>query len=612
MTRKPFLHAMPAFAGMALLFVLSVFAYPAKAEEAWIASHAIAMHGTAKLPADFQHFPYVNKGAPRGGMLRLNIVGTFDSLNAYIVKGKPAEGMTYVYESLMARSQDEPFTLYPLIAERVEMKPDRTAIRFFINPKARWQDGTPLTAEDVRYSWITLKDKGRPNHRSYYRKVERAEVEKGNAITFYFKRNEDGSIDHEMPMIMGLLNVLPKHVFEKQGFDQTSLTPPVGSGPYKITDVSAGRSTTFTRDANYWGKDLPARRGQCNFDTIRYDYYRDENIAQEAFTAHQIDARRENDPKRWTELERMSKEKKDSFRTLAFPHQRPEPFRGFFINTRKTSLADRRVRLALLQAFDFEWINRTLYRDAYKWIDSVFSNSELAAHGAPSENERALLEPFKKDLPPDVYSVTGLLPVTGGGEKLRANLRKATDLFAEAGWTVQNGVMKNGKGEAFRFELLLSDPQDEKIALEYARTLSRIGVHADVRTVDAAQFQARLNDFDYDLILTRVVNSLSPGNEQSFYWGSAAADVKGSRNYAGVKSAAVDALVQKILAAQTREELVTAARALDRVIFSGVYVIPLFYRGTDLFALWPNIATPEITPLYGPVVESWWSGKSAQ
>lgn len=587
-----------------LLFLLA-FAHPSAAEQ-WFHTEAIAMHGAPKFDSGFKNFDYARSDAPKGGTLRLNITGSFDSLNPFIVKGTSAEGMTYVYESLMARSQDEPFTLYPLIAEKIDVKPDRSAIRFHIDRRARWQDGVPLTAADVLFSWETLKNKGRPNHRSYYSKVAKAELS-GNAVTFTFKPNEDGSIDREMPLIIGLMPVLPKHIWEKKPFEETSLQPPIGSGPYRITEVQPGRATVFTRDKNYWGRDLPARIGHCNFDTIRYDYYRDENVAQEAFTAHQVDARRETDPKRWAELQRMSKEKNGVFRTLILPHRRTEPARGFIMNTRRPLFADIRVRKALGLAFDGEWINRVLFHGSYKRIHSVFANSELAASGLPSEAEKALLKPFEKDLSPGLLTTPVDTAEPQSPEAFREQLLQAAKLLEEAGYRVANGVVKNQKGEAFIFGILLSDPQDEKIALEYARGLAKLGISAQVRTVDAAQFQARLNDFDYDMVLFRWVNSLSPGNEQAFYWGSQAADTQGSRNYAGVKSAAVDDLVRKITSAATREELVTAAHALDRVLMSGHYFVPLFYRGTDWFAVWKNIAVPEQTPLYGVVVESWYA-----
>lgn len=573
----------------------------------WVSARAISMHGTPKEDKHFKHFNYVNPDAPKGGTLRLNITGTFDSLNPYIVKGRPAEGMTYVYETLLARTQDEPFTLYPLIAEKIDVKSDRSGIRFHINPKAKWQDGQDVTADDVYFSWMSLKDKGKPTHRSYYKKVASAEVNDAHTITFMLKKNDDGSIDREMPLILGLMPILPKHMFVGKPFDETTLVPPVASGPYRVKEVQPGRSMVFERDPNYWGKDLPARKGTCNFDIIRYDYYRDENVAQEAFTAHALDARRETDPKRWAELQRISAEKKGSFNTTAFTHHRPEPIRGFIFNTRKTNFSDVRVRKALTYAFDFEWINRTLFHGAYKWLDSYFANSDLASSGLPDAAELKLLSPWKKDLPEELFTKPFALPRTDDTHSLRDNLLAATTLLEEAGYHIQSGVLKNKNGEAFVFEILLSDPQDEKIALEYARTLQRIGIVARVRTIDASQFQARLSDFDYDMVLFKWVNSLSPGNEQTQYWGSAAADIKGSRNYAGIKSAAVDDMTRKITAAQTRDELRAALRALDRILLSGYYIVPLFYRGTDLFAIWPNVMTPQQTPLYGPVVESWWA-----
>lgn len=591
-----------------LLGFFFLCAFPAHAGE-WESFTAIAMHGTPKLPASFDHFPYANPTAPKGGALRLNLVGTFDSLNPYIVKGKPAEGMTYVYEPLMARSQDEPFTLYPLIAERVEIKKDRSAVRFYINQKARWQDGKPISADDLVFSWQVLKDKGRPNHRSYYKKVAKVDIESDSAVTFTFAKNDDGSIDREMPLIMGLMPVLPKHGWPKGNFDETTLASPLGSGPYRISAVDAGRSTTFTRIKDYWGKDIPSRKGLFNFDTIRYDYYRDENIAQEAFTAHQVDARRETDPTRWGELQRMAAQKDGIFRTLTFFHQRPEPFKGFIMNARRAPFSNPLVREALTYAFDFDWMNRTLFRSAYKRTESYFANSELAAAGTPDKKEQALLAPFRNLLPAALFEKPFSLPrnVGNGPAGSRDNLRRALALLEEAGYTVQNGTLRDTDGAPLSFEIMLSDPQDEKIALEFTRALERIGVDARVRTIDAAQFQSRLNDFDYDVVLFRWVNSLSPGNEQAIYWGSAAADAKGSRNYAGIKNPAVDALASAITAAITREDLRAAVHALDRVLLWNYYAIPLFYRGADLFAIWPNIATPHMVPLYGPVVESWWA-----
>ncbi|MDX1923253.1 MAG: extracellular solute-binding protein [Alphaproteobacteria bacterium] len=591
----------------AIVFMLLLAAPTLLFAQEWISATAISMHGTPKESEGFTHFNYVNPDAPKGGTLRLNIVGTFDSLHPYIVKGRPAEGLTYVYETLLARTQDEPFTLYPLLAEKIDVKSDRSGIRFHINPKAKWQDGKDVTADDVYFSWQSLRDKGKPTHRSYYKKVLSATVNDTHTITFLFKKNDDGSIDREMPLILGLMPILPKHMFQNKPFDETTLVPPIASGPYRVKDVQPGRSMVFERDTNYWGKDLPARRGTCNFDTIRYDYYRDENVAQEAFTAHALDARRETDPKRWAELQRISSEKKNAFRTTAFTHHRPEPIRGFIFNTRRTNFSDVRVRKALSYAFDFEWINRTLFHGAYKWLDSYFANSDLASSGLPSDAELKLLAPWKNNLPVELFTKPFALPRTDDTHPLRDNLRAASGLLDEAGYKIQNGILKNAKGEPFVFEILLSDPQEEKIALEYARTLQRIGITARVRTVDASQFQARLSDFDYDMVLFKWVNSLSPGNEQAQYWGSTAADIKGSRNYAGIKSAVVDDMTRKITAAHTRDELRAALHALDRVLLSGYYVVPLFYRGTDLFAIWQNVMTPQQTPLYGPVVESWWA-----
>jgi microcin C transport system substrate-binding protein len=507
----------------------------------------------------------------------------------------------------MARAQDEPFTLYPLLAEKIDVKADRSAIRFHINPAAHWQDGTPVTADDVLFTWDTLRTKGRPTHRNYYGKIAKAEKNDVHTVTFTFKPNDNGVIDREMPLIMGLMPVLPKHTWDGKAFDETTLTPLMGSGPYKMVKVEAGRSMLFERDQNYWGANIPSRIGFYNFDTIRYDYYRDEDVAKESFTAHQVDARRETDPRRWAELQKIAKEKPGGFKTYAFTHQRPEPVRGFVFNMRKGIFSDVRVREALNYAFDFEWMNRTLFRNEYKRTESYFPNSELASSGLPNAKEQLFLNKVRRELPPKIFTTPFALPkASGGAGAMRANLLHATQLLTEAGYTVKNGALVDANGKPFAFEILLSDPQDEKVALEFTRMLSKLGITARVRTVDAAQFQSRLNDFDYDMVLFRWVNSLSPGNEQNLYWGSAAADVKGSRNYAGVKSPAIDGIIKDILASQTREEFVAAVHALDRVLQWGYYCVPLAYRGADLFAIWPGIQFPQKLPLYGMVVESWW------
>lgn len=585
----------------ALLLLLT---NPALAE-AWQHAQALAMYGNPKMADDAIAFDYVNPDAPKGGTLRLNIVGSFDSLNPYIVKGKPADGLTYVYETLLARSQDEPFTLYPLIASSLDVLPDRSAIRFHLNPQARWQDGSAITADDILFSWVTLKAKGKPNLRSYYAKVEKAEALDERTVQFSFRRDANGKVDREMPLIIGLMPILPKHFWTGKAFDETSLAPPLGSGPYRLTEVQPGRSLVFSRDKNYWGRDLPSRRGQFNFDTIRYDYYRDEHVAMEAFTAHLVDARRETDPTRWDELKQL----KSAFKTFEFHHHRPEAFRGFAFNLRRAAFADVRVREALTLAFDFEWMNRTLFRSAYQRTNSAFANSELAATGIPDEAEKKLLEPWRAQLPPALFEQPFHLP-QGNGQGpagMREPMRRATQLLEQAGYKIKDGMLTDQTGKPFTFEIMLSDPQDEKIALEYARCLERLGMHARIRTVDSAQFQARLNDFDFDVVLNRWINSLSPGNEQAAYWGSASADIKGSRNITGIKNPVLDDLAARITTADTREGLVATIHALDRVLMWSYVMVPLFYRGADCFAIWDNIAVPDKVPLYGPVVESWWA-----
>ncbi len=572
---------------------------------------AIAMHGAPLHEDGFAHFDYVNPKAPKGGALRLNLVGSFDSLNPFIVKGRAAEGLSFVHERLMARGQNEPFTLYPLLAERIEIRPDRSAIRFHVNPRARWQDGRPVTADDVLFSFESLRARGRPNHRTYYNKVAKAEKTGPLAVTFHFRR-ANGVIDREMPLIMGLMPILPKHVWQDRAFDETTLDLPLGSGPYRVAEVEPGRSIVYARDKNYWGRDLPSRKGMFNFDTVRFDYYRDESVAMEAFTARQVDARREGDPRRWQELKRLAG--KRGFRIRAFPHKRPEPVRAFIFNTRRGIFSDPKVREALNYAFDFDWMNRTLFRGEYRRIESIFPNSELAAAGPPSEKEMALLKKWIRILPQRLLDQPFHLPRAKGrgAGAMRANLLHAARLLKQAGYGVKDGALTGPGGKDFVFEILLSRAQDEKIALEYARSLKKLGITAHVRTVDSAQFQARLNDFDYDMVLFRWINSLSPGNEQTQYWGREAARIKGSRNYAGIENRIVDGLVQKLVSAKTRADLVAAARALDRVLMWNFYMVPLAYRGTDPFVLWPDIAYPSTIPLYGMGMDTWYSEARSQ
>jgi microcin C transport system substrate-binding protein len=605
------------FLGTLCFFVLFL-ACPGRARDKQDAAPrgGIAMHGEPKYGEGFAHFDYANPDARQGGTLRLGVVGAFDSLNPFIVRGQTPQAPAFplqgaVYESLMARSWDEPFSLYGLIAESVEVPADRSGITFNLRPEARWQDGWPLTADDVLFSFYTLRDQGRPNHRAYYKKVAKAEKLGPRKVRFTFSRDADGAIDREMPLIMGLMPVLPIHYWSVRTFNLTTLAPPTGSGPYKITNVDPGRSLTLERDPNYWGRNVPAQRGLYNFAAVRLDFYRDDNVALQAFKAGQFDLRREPDPNKWATAYDGPAVKDGRIRLERFVHQRPEAAYGFILNTRRPLFRDDALREALGLALDFDWINRSLFHGLYRRTESFFPNSELAATGLPPGRERAILEKFRAQLPPGVFTTPVAGSATGGSETfLRSSLLTASAMLKAAGYSVQEDALYAPNGTPVAFEVLLSDPSEEKVALEWARMLKRLGIMARVRTVDSAQYQARLTSFDYDVTAGKWFNSLSPGNEQLFFWGSAAADQEGSRNYPGVRDPVVDAFAADITEAKTREELVATARALDRVLLSGHYVVPLYHLGADLVAYWPTrLAHPNATPLYGPILETWWAKK---
>lgn len=573
---------------------------------------ALAMHGAPKYASGFAHFDYVNPDAPKGGTLKLAATGSFDSLNPFIVRGTAALGLStgylsLVYEPLMARSADEPFTLYGLLAESVEVPEDRSSITFNLNPKAAWSDGQPVTADDVLFSFETLRDKGRPNHRTYYKKVEKAEKLGERRIRFTFKKNAAGVIDREMPLIMALMPILPKHDWQDRDFNQTSLRIPVGSGPYTLTKVEPGRSITYTRNPHYWGHDLPVEQGLHNFDAIQIDYYRDASIALQAFKAGQYDLRIENDPNRWATAYDFPAAHDGRVKLEEIPHHRTEPATGFIFNTRRDLFHDPVLREALGYGFDSAWINRNLFHDHYHRTTSFFPNSELAAPVLPEGREKDILEKYRTQLPPEIFTKPVTPPETDGSEgSLRNHLLKAEAMLREAGYGFENDQLMTPQKKPVVFEILLSDPAEEKVALSWARALKRLGVGAHVHTVDSAQYQARLASFDYDVTTGRWVNTLSPGNEQVFYWGSAAADQKGSRNYAGIKSPVVDALASSIPETKSREDLVAATHALDRVLMAGHYTVPFYYLGVDDIAYWTKLHHPDRMPPYGTVLESWW------
>lgn len=596
-------------AALVVMWAGLCFASPAVAKE----TTALAMHGMPKYAADFTAFDYVNPDAPPGGILKLGVTGTFDSLNPFIVRGQPPLGlntglMSLVYEPLMMRSADEPFTLYGLIADRVDVADDRSSITFHLNKSAHWSDEQPITADDVLFSYETLLKQGRPNHRTYYRKVAHADVLDAEHIRFTFQPNANGSIDREMPLIMALMPILPRHDWQDRAFNQTTLHTPVGSGPYVISKMDVGRSITYSRNPHYWGSHLPVTRGLYNFDTIQVDYYRDDGIALQAFKAGQFDFRVESNINRWTTAYDFPAAKDGRVKLESIAHHRAEPATGLIFNTRRALFADPKFRAALMYTFDSGWINRNLFHGLYHRVNSYFPNTELAAPALPDAAEQVVLHRYDTQLPPDIFTdPVAPADTDGTQESARSNLLEASALLRDAGYhLVDNKLCPPNGNTPVSFEILLSDPAEEKIALIWARALQRIGITAYVRTVDSAQYQARLAQFNFDVVSGRWINSLSPGNEQTVFWGSAAADQPGSRNYAGIKNPVIDALASSIPNTRTRDELIATTHALDRMLLAGHYMIPLFYAGTDNLAYWDKLHHPDTVPLTGTVREAWW------
>lgn len=572
--------------------------------------YALAMYGEPKYGPDFEHFDYVNPEAPKGGMLRLAALGTYDSFNGFILKGTAADGIGMIYDSLTVASSDEPFTRYGLVAETIETPEDRAWVRFKLREEARFHDGEPITVDDVIFTFETLKEKGHPQLRVYWADVIAAEQTGPREVTFRFR--EAGN--RELPLIVGEMPVLPKHYWEGRDFERSTLEPPLGSGPYRIQAFDAGRSVLYARVEDYWAKDLPVNRGRYNFDRIRYDYYRDGTVALEAFKSGAFDVRLENVAKNWARAYDIPAVREGRIKMIEMSHQNAAGMQGFFYNLRRPIFEDVRVREALGLAFDFEWTNRNIFYGAYTRTDSFFANSELAARELPDEQELELLEPYRDQLPPEVFTEVYQPPRTDGVGLARENLRKAARLLNEAGWVVRNGRRVHEEtGRALRFEILLYNPTFERMVLPFVRNLERLGVRPSVRTVDVAQYIERVKNFDFDITVMVIGQSLSPGNEQRYYWGSEAADTPGSRNYAGIKNPVVDALVEKLINAPDRESLIRRTRALDRVLLWNHYVIPHYYADSWRVAYWNTLAKPEVDPPYGmPQFESLWWSRAAE
>ena len=562
-----------------------------------------AMHGDVKYPPGFTHFDYVNPDAPKGGDVRFDATGTFDSFNPFILRGVPAVAIGGTFDTLMVPSGDEPFTQYCLVCETIEVPNDRSWVEFTLRREAHFHDGTPITPEDVIWTFDTLKNKGHPLYRSYYRDVVKAEESGERKVKFTFKPGTN----RELPLILGQLPVMSKAWWATHDFEKTTLEAPLGSGPYKLMAFEAGRFITIRRVPGYWGANLPVNRGQNNFDTIRYDYYRDRGVSLEAFLAGKYDIRRENSAKAWASSYGTPAVQSGLIRREVIPDTNERVMQGYFMNTRRPVFADRRVRQAMIYAFDFEWTNKNLFYGYYTRIDSYFGKDEqLSARGLPTGPELALLEKFRDKLPPEVFTQEYKMPTTDGSGNWRDNERAAFRLLREAGYKVQNEKLIGPDDKPMTFEILLDDPQFERITLPYVENLRRLGIDARVRTIDVAQYQRRMDEFDYDMTVQLIAQSESPGNEQRDFWGSAAAGIHGSRNFAGIKDPVVDALVDFIVAAPDRESLAVATRALDRVLLWGNYVVPQFRLYADWIASWDRFARPKDNPKIGYNPSLWW------
>lgn len=588
------------------------------AQESGAWRHATALTGDPKYPDGFTYFDYVNPGAPKGGTARLSNTGTFDSLNPVPAKGVPAGGLNLVFESLMASSYDELdiSAMYGLLADAVSMPDDLSSVTYRLDAAAKWADGTPVTPEDVVWSFDRTKEND-PTQRFYYLHVVKAEKTGDREVTFTF----DEAGNRELPHIVGQLTVYPKHWWEGTAADgkardvtATSLEPPMGSGPYRIARVDPGRLIVYERNPDYWGAGLPSRVGTNNFDRIQIEYFGDRTVEFEAFKADKIDWWDENEAKRWaTGYDFPAVQRGAVKQELIEQAQISGTMVGFVPNLRRDLFKDDRVRRALNYAFDFEELNKRLFFGQYERVDSFFYGIPLRWEGLPEGRELEILESVRDLVPPDVFTTPYENPVGGDAGKLRDNLRKAVELFREAGYTIQNGKMTGPDGKPFTFELMLNGPIIERVALPYKQWLERIGVGMSIRTVDSNQFLSRLRDRDFDMIYSGWGQSMSPGNEQLDYWGSEAADSPSSRNYAGIKDPGVDALIKRVVFARDRDELVAATKALDRVLMAHQYVIPSYSMQKDRIAYWDRFGRPDPLPKFVigfPDVWWWDAGKA--
>jgi microcin C transport system substrate-binding protein len=595
-----------SFIGCGLLFPFTARA--AFAAPPTTAGYGLSLYGDLKYGPNFTHFDYVKPDAPKGGSMKFSAIGTYDTLNPFIAKGVPAAGIGEIFDTLMSQSEDEPESEYGLLAESAQIAPDRLSVLYTLRQQVRFHDGTPITPADVVWTFNTLRTSGQPLYRSYYGDVAEVVVEGARGIRFKFKTANN----RELPVILGQVPVLSQKYYAGHDFTKTTLTSPLGSGPYAVAAVQPGQSIIYKRIVDYWGADLPVNSGRFNVDTIRYDYYRDPTVALEAFKAGDYDTRQENSAKAWATGYDCPALRQGLIRKIVIPNQLPSPMQGFGYNLRRPIFEDPRARQALAYAFDFEWSDQNLFYGLYKRTRSYFDNSELAATGLPQGAELQILEPFRGKIPDEVFTKEYNPPTYSKTFTLRDGLMQAVGLLKEAGWGFKNGALANDKtGQPFAFEILLQDPQMERIVLPFTDNLKRIGIVATVRLVDTAQYQQRMNTFDFDMTIVLFAQSLSPGNEQRDFFGSQAADRPGSENTLGIKNPVIDQLIEELIKAPDRASLIAHVHALDRVLQWGYYLIPQFHLGSFWVAYWDKFRRPAISPKYGFDLDTWWVDQTA-
>ena len=575
-----------------------LFALPAAAEP----TYGLSLLGPLQLPADFTHFPDADPNAPKGGTVSLASVGSFDSLNPFIVRGTPAAAAARVWDTLMADNADEPSAMYAHVAQSVDVAADHRSVTFKLRPEAHFNDGTPVLASDVVWSFNTLREKGRPLYRTYWGDVADAQAADDRTVVFHFKTDEN----RELPMILGQVPVLPEHFWQGRDFAAPLADPPLGSGPYRVGKVDLGRTLELQRVPDWWAAKLPTGVGLNNFGTIRYEYFRDPTVAFEAFKAGQVDFRQENSAKNWATGYDFPAVAKGLVKLETLQHRLPTGMQAFAMNSRRAVFKDRRVREAMDAVFDFEWMNKNLFYGNYERTGSYFSNSDYASSGVPQGAELALLEQYRAQLPSGLFTTPFTLPVTDGSGNNRDGLRRALDLLKEAGWTVKDRRLVNAAGQQMSFEILLNDPNFERVGLPYVQWLGRLGIDAHIRTVDPAQYQKRMDDLDFDMAVAQIPESDSLGNEQVDFWSCRSASLPGTQNVAGICDPVVDAMVAAVVNAKTHDELVTASHALDRVLLWNWYMVPQWHFAKVQVAYWNRFGHPPAPVRTGLDFAAWW------